>query len=171
LSSILLYDGYLDEVACKVIFAEMMSNFQSKDPNFKKKILQKLSGQHFMHLMGFNITEIHAGKIVGEMSLAQKHQQQYGFVHGGVTATILDITMGFAAYTLMPIGKGVVTANISVDYLNPGDGDKIIAVGEVEKPGGKMVFTVGKVYVEKDGVRKQIASARAVMAVIDNSDE
>jgi uncharacterized protein (TIGR00369 family) len=107
---------------------------------------------------------------VGEMSLAQKHQQQYGFVHGGVTATILDITMGFAAYTLMPLGKGVVTANISVDYLNPGDGDKIIAIGEVEKPGGRMVFTVGKVYVEKDGIRTQIASARAVMAVIDNSD-
>jgi len=104
------------------------------------------------------------------MSLAQKHQQQYGFVHGGVTATILDITMGFAAYTLMPVGKGVVTANISVDYLNPGDGDKIIAIGEVEKPGGRMVFTVGKVYVEKEGIRTQIASARAVMAVIDNSD-
>ena len=68
------------------------------------------------------------------------------------------------------MGKGVVTANISVDYLNPGDGDKIIAIGEVEKPGGKMVFTKGKVFTEKDGVRKQIASARAVMAVIDNSD-
>ncbi len=51
-----------------------------------------------------------------------------------------------------------------------GDGDKIIAIGEVEKPGGRMVFTVGKVYVEKDGIRTQIASARAVMAVIDNSD-
>jgi len=147
-----------------------MNDFQSKDLNFKKKIRQKLSGQHFMHLMGFDIIEIQAGKILGEMSLAQKHQQQYGFVHGGVTATILDITMGFAAYTLMPVGKGVVTANISVDYLNPGDGDKIIAIGEVEKPGGRMVFTVGKVYVEKEGIRTQIASARAVMAVIDNSD-
>jgi len=123
-----------------------------------------------MHLMGFDLTEIKAGRVVGVMSLAQKHQQQYGFVHGGVTATILDITMGFAAYTLMPVGKGVVTANISVDYLNPGDGDKIIAIGEVEKPGGRMVFTVGKVYVEKNGIRTQIASARAVMAVIDNSD-
>lgn len=144
-----------------------MANFQSKDPNFKNKIRERLAGQHFMHLMGFDLTEIEAGKIVGEMQLEQKHLQQYGFVHGGVTATILDITMGFAAYTLMPVGKGVVTANISVDYLNPGDGEKIIAVGEVEKPGGKMVFTTGKVFVEKAGIRKQIASARAVMAVIE----
>lgn len=143
-----------------------MGNFISKDPDFKAKIRQRLSGQHFMHLMGFDLVEIEAGKIVGEMPIEQKHLQQYGFVHGGVTATILDITMGFAAYTLMPIDKGCVTANISVDYLHPGDGDKIIAIGEVEKPGGKMVFTTGKVFVEKNGVRKQIASARAVMAVI-----
>lgn len=145
-----------------------MSTFQPKDQNFESKIRARLSGQHFMHLMGFDITSILAGEVTGEMKLEQKHLQQYGFVHGGVTATILDITMGFAAYSLMPLGKGVVTANISVDYLHPGDGDRIIAIGSVEKPGGKMVFTSGKVYIEKNGERKLIASARAVMAVIDS---
>ena len=145
-----------------------MSIFQAKDQNFESKIRERLSGQHFMHLMGFNITTILAGEVTGEMKLEQKHLQQYGFVHGGVTATILDITMGFAAYSLMPLDKGVVTANISVDYLHPGDGDRIIAVGSVEKAGKKMVFTSGKVYIEKNGVRKLIASARAVMAVIES---
>ena len=145
-----------------------MSIFQAKDQNFESKIRERLSGQHFMHLMGFNITTILAGEVTGEMKLEQKHLQQYGFVHGGVTATILDITMGFAAYSLMPLDKGVVTANISVDYLHPGDGDRIIAVGSVEKPGKKMVFTSGQVYIEKNGVRKLIASARAVMAVIES---
>lgn len=144
-----------------------MSKFQSKDPDFENKIRQRLSGQHFMHLMGFDLTNITAGVVMGEMSLAQKHLQQYGYVHGGVTATILDITMGFAAYSLMPLGKGVVTANISVDYFNPGEGDKIISIGEVDKPGSKMVFCSGKVYTEKNGERKLIATARSVMAVID----
>ena len=96
--------------------------------------------------------------------------QQFGFVHGGATSTILDITMGFAAYSVVPIEKGVVTANISIDFLNPGEGDKIIAIGEVEKAGNKMVFTQGKVFTEKDGKRKIIASARSVMAVVDVSD-
>ena len=100
-----------------------MSIFQAKDQNFEAKIRERLSGQHFMHLMGLNITTILAGEVTGEMKLEQKHLQQYGFVHGGVTATILDITMGFAAYSLMPLDKGVVTANISVDYLHPGDGE------------------------------------------------
>ena len=60
-----------------------------------------------------------------------------------------------------------MTANISIDFLNPGEGDKIIAIGEVEKVGNKLVFTRGRVFTEKDGKRKLIATARSVMAIID----
>ncbi|CAI8241511.1 MAG: 1,4-dihydroxy-2-naphthoyl-CoA hydrolase [Bacteroidia bacterium] len=141
--------------------------FQPLNPNFKATIKQKLKGQHFMHLIGFDLTRIEFGVVEGQMNLENKHLQQFGFVHGGATSTILDITMGFAAYSVVPIEKGVVTANISIDFLNPGDGDKIIAIGEVEKAGNKLVFTHGRVFTEKDGQRKLIATARSVMAIID----
>ncbi|PCJ67326.1 MAG: thioesterase [Bacteroidetes bacterium] len=144
-----------------------MSKFEVRNPDFENDIKEKLKGQHFMHLMGFDLTEITPGKIVGEMSLQRKHLQQFGFVHGGVTATILDITMGFSAYSLCPVGYGTVTANISVDYFHPGSGDKIIAIGEVEKSGKKMMFCTGKVFTIENGNRKLIATARSVMAVIE----
>ncbi|NNJ56698.1 MAG: PaaI family thioesterase [Bacteroidia bacterium] len=143
-----------------------MNAFEVKNPDFESTIREKLKGQHFMHHIGFDLTEITAGKIVGEMDLTKKHMQQFGFVHGGVTATLMDITMGFAAYTLMPVGYGVVTANLSIDFLNPGDGDRIIAIGEVEKPGKKMVFCTAKIYTVKGEEMTQIASARSIMAVI-----
>lgn len=142
-------------------------NFQLLNPNFKSTIKQKLKGQHFMHLIGFDLNRIECGVVEGQMNLENKHLQQFGFVHGGATSTILDITMGFAAYSVIPIEKGVVTANISIDFLNPGEGDKIIAIGEVEKVGNKLVFTRGRVLTEKDGKRKLIATARSVMAIID----
>jgi uncharacterized protein (TIGR00369 family) len=141
--------------------------FQPLNPNFKATIKQKLKGQHFMHLIGFDLTRIECGVVEGQMNLENKHLQQFGFVHGGATSSILDITMGFAAYSVVQIEKGVVTANISIDFLNPGDGDKIIAIGEVEKAGNKLVFTHGRVFTEKDGQRKLIATARSVMAIID----
>jgi uncharacterized protein (TIGR00369 family) len=141
--------------------------FQPLNPNFKATIKQKLKGQHFMHLIGFDLTRIEFGVVEGQMNLENKHLQQFGFVHGGATSSILDITMGFAAYSVVQIEKGVVTANISIDFLNPGDGDKIIAIGEVEKAGNKLVFTHGRVFTEKDGQRKLIATARSVMAIID----
>jgi uncharacterized protein (TIGR00369 family) len=146
-----------------------MKSFQIKNPDFKETIIEKLKGQHFMHLIGFDLTEIRAGRVVGEMALAQKHLQQFGYVHGGVTATLMDITMGFAAYTLMPIGYGVVTANLSIDFLNPGEGDKIKAEGKVEKVGSKLVFCTAKIYVQKNGKETQIASARSIMAVVQKS--
>ena len=146
-----------------------MSTFQSRNPNFEKEIRERLKGQHFMHLMGFDLTSIASGKVSGEMAIEQKHNQQFGFVHGGVTATILDICMGFAAYSLVPVGCGTVTANISVDYFKPGQGERIIAMGEVEKAGKKMMFCKGKVFTELDGVRTLIATSRSVMAVVDAS--
>lgn len=144
-----------------------MKSFEIKNPEFKKTIIEKLKGQHFMHLIGFDLTEIKAGKVAGEMMLKKDHLQQFGYVHGGVTATLMDITMGFAAYTLMPKDFGVVTANLSIDFLNPGEGDAIKAIGEVEKVGSNLVFCSAKIFTIKNGVEKQIASARSIMAVVD----
>jgi uncharacterized protein (TIGR00369 family) len=143
-----------------------MSKFQVRNPNFKETIIEKLKGQHFMHHIGFKITEIEAGRVVGEMPIDQIHLQQFGFVHGGVIATLMDITMGFAAYSLMPEKSGVVTANLSIDFLNPGEGDKIKAIGEVEKVGGKIVFCNAKIFTYRGEQETQIASAHSLMAVI-----
>lgn len=140
--------------------------FEARNPKFKETILEKLKGQHFMHHIGFNLSNIELGRITGEMALEQKHLQQFNFVHGGVTATLMDITMGFAAYSLLPEGFGVVTANLSIDFLNPGMGERIVAIGEVEKSGEKLIFCKARIFTYKDGIETQIASARSVMAVI-----
>ncbi|MDB9882902.1 PaaI family thioesterase [Bacteroidia bacterium] len=144
-----------------------MSKFQPRNPEFESNIIERLKGQHFMHLMGFDLQSIKAGEIIGEMNLEQHHLQQFGYVHGGVTATILDITMGFAAFSLVPVGFGTVTANISVDYFHPGQGEKIMAIGKVEKAGKSMMFCTGEVYAINKNEKKLIATARSVMAVVD----
>lgn len=144
-----------------------MENFIPKNPDFEKTIREKLKGQHFMHLFDFEITAIESGKITGQLQFNKKHQQQFGFLHGGVTSTISDIVMGFAAYSLMPINKGVVTANLSVNYYHPGKGPLIEAIGWVEKVGGKMVFCKAEIFNISGNDRVLIASAQSVMAVIE----
>jgi len=52
-----------------------MSKFEVRNPDFEVNIREKLKGQHFMHLMGFDLTKIEAGRIEGEMPLDQKHMQ------------------------------------------------------------------------------------------------
>lgn len=141
-------------------------DFKVINPNFRENIIEKLKGQHFMHLVGFDLTDMQLGMVKGKMPIEQKHLQQFGFVHGGVTSTLMDITMGFAAYSLVPENSGVVTANLSVDYHYPGQGDELLAIGKVEKPGSKMFFCSGELYSVTANEKKLIATARSIMAVI-----
>ena len=73
-----------------------------------------------MHHIGFSLTRIEPGQIEGEMDLPEFTRQQLGFLHGGVTATVADIVAGFAAYSLTPLDKHVVTADINIMYYKPG---------------------------------------------------
>src|SRR5690349_3708799 len=116
------------------------------NPNFQNTIRERLRNQHFMALVGFEITKIAEGVVEGELLLTTHHQQHKGFVHGGVTATLADITAGLAAVSLVPANHHVVTADLNVSYLNPGVGEKLFARGWVLKQGRKLNFCEAEIY-------------------------
>lgn len=127
------------------------------------RIRQKLTRQHFMHLVGADLTRIAPGRVEAELTLAQQHQQQRGFAHGGLVATMADLAAGFAAVTLVPDEVGVVTVELKVSYLHPGVGRKLKAVGWVLKAGRRLHFTEAEVWCDEI----LIAKATATMAVVE----
>ncbi len=131
--------------------------------DLETRIRRKLTRQHFMHLLGADLTLITAGRVEAELVLAQVHQQQRGFVHGGVTATMADLVAGFAATTLVPDAYGVVTADLRISYLHPGIGQRLRAVGWVLKPGRRLHFCEAEVWCDD----LLIAKASATMAVVE----
>jgi uncharacterized protein (TIGR00369 family) len=133
------------------------------DLDLEARIRRKLERQHFMHLIGADLTRIEPGRIEAELALGQQHQQQRGFAHGGLVATMADLAAGFAAVTLVPDGVGVVTAELKVSYLNPGVGSQLKAIGWVLKAGRRLHFCEAEVWC--DGVL--IAKATATMAVVE----
>ena len=128
------------------------------------RIRQKLSNQHFMHLIGADLTTIEPGRVEAELALEQQHQQHRGFAHGGLVATMADLVAGFAAVTLVPENYGVVTADLRVSYLHPGVGEKLRAVGWVLKAGRRLHFCEAEVWCDD----KMIAKASATMAVVES---
>lgn len=136
------------------------------NPSFRERIETFLQRQHFMKHIGFTLEKIDEGITEGSMSLAQAHQQQKGLVHGGVIATVADITMGFAAYSLLPADHHVVTGDLRVSYLNPGKGEKIIAKGWVLKQGRKINFCESEVWAISGEMKTLIAKASASMVTI-----
>lgn len=78
-------------------------------------------------------------------------------------ATAADIVMGFAAYSVMPKGEGVVTMDLQVSYMHPGIGDRLEAEGYVVKAGRSVLFCEANVWVVKDGIRTLTNRSRSTM--------
>jgi uncharacterized protein (TIGR00369 family) len=144
---------------------------QTRNPQYEKRVKNFLERQHFMHLIGFDLQIIEEGRTEGWLRLEEKHKQQKGFVHGGLIATLADITAGFAAYTLVPQDHHVVTAEIKVSYFLPAVGQKLHAIGWVLKQGRKINFCEAEIWdvTEEEGKephRHLVAKATTSMATI-----
>ncbi len=141
--------------------------FQAKNKNFASVIAQKLEKQHFMHHIGFKLTKIEEGCVEGELFLELHHQQQLGYLHGGVTATVADLVMGFAAYTLVSENESTVTSDLKIAYLNPGIGNKVKAIGKVIKAGNLLYFCEADILVENsEGISILVARGYSTMCAI-----
>ena len=117
------------------------------DPDIFAKILEFYENNHYAHLTGIKIVAMGPGKLVAELVVEKHNTNMLGALHGGVTATLIDVCMGMACFT-----KGIMalTGNINVSYLAAGKaGDKITAVGQVIRSGKTAYFTEGSLEDEK----------------------
>ncbi|MDQ3072606.1 MAG: PaaI family thioesterase [Bacteroidota bacterium] len=141
------------------------------NPRFRQLIEDKLSRQHFMKHIGFGLTKIEPGYIEGEALMDTALQQQDGLVHGGVTATVGDIVTGFAAFSLVRDEDRVVTSDLKISYFRPGRGEKVLARGWVIKPGSRLHYCEGEIYVATGNEYTLIAKVYSIMAVIRGKDK
>lgn len=141
---------------------------QSMNPRYRDYVQLKVSRNRFMKELGFELTQIAEGQVEGVLPITEMHEQQNGFVHGGVISSLCDMACGFAAYSMVPEGVQVFTVELKVSYLRPGIGEKIIAKGWVLKPGKRFHFCESELYVLKDGKETLIAKASSTMGVVDN---
>ncbi len=138
-----------------------------KNPDFEQNIRQKLEKQHFMHYIGFDLTKITPGYVEGGLKIEAHHKQQFGYTHGGVIATVADLVMGFAAYTLVNKNEGTVTSDLKIAYLRPGIGSKIIGRGTVVKTGNLLHFCEADIIcVGENGEETLIARGYATMCTV-----
>jgi uncharacterized protein (TIGR00369 family) len=68
-------------------------------------------------------------------------------VHGGITATIADYTMGALANHVS--GKPCVTSEMKVNYLSPGTGEKLVSTASLLRKGSHMCVCECKIYNDK----------------------
>ena len=112
--------------------------FKALNPDYQRVIERVLEGQHFMKHVGIEMVNCLPGKITLKLNLAQLHMQQTNFVHGGVTSTLCDIAMGFAALSLVEKNKSMVTADLHISYHRPAYGEEIWVELSPKYPGSDL---------------------------------
>jgi uncharacterized protein (TIGR00369 family) len=126
--------------------------------------------QGLMQLFGASITRIAPGQV--EISLAPKPElsQQHGFVHGGALTAIADSAAGYAALSLMPANRGVLTTEMKINFLAPAAGDHIVARGKVLKAGRTLSLVQTEIVAVTTNQERLIAFLTATFMTIENRD-
>nr|WP_249798649.1 MULTISPECIES: PaaI family thioesterase [Caballeronia] len=112
----------------------------------------------FLEALGATLTEWRAGYAEFTMPIHAGHLNRQRILQGGAIATLLDAACGYAG--LFPTGAAPVhgfTLSLTVNYLDRGIGDKVVAKGFLERQGRSVYFARGEAWVDD---RVMIASAQ-----------
>lgn len=118
-----------------------------------KRIEDSFARQAMMETLGASLAEIAEGKVVITAPILPTCTQQHGYGHAGLTFSLGDSAAGYAALTLMPEEKEVLTAEMKINLLAPAKGDYLRATGKVVKLGRRlMVVSVEVEAIDGDKV-------------------
>lgn len=145
--------------------------FEPRDAGYAQRVRDSFALQGAMGTIGATLGAIEPGRVEVHLEWARALTQQHGFLHAGMVATALDSACGYAGFTLMPAGSGVLTIEFKINLLAPARGQRFRMVGQVVKPGRTITVTEGRAYALDDGHEKLIATLGATLMTITGRDD
>jgi uncharacterized protein (TIGR00369 family) len=136
------------------------------NPAFEPRVRASFTRQAVMALIGARLTTVEPGRCVIELPVRDDLTQQHGFVHGGVVGMIADSAGGYAAFTLMPADASVLTVEYKINMLAPATGERLIATGEVLKPGRTLSIVRADVVAVQGERRTLVAAMQQTLMVM-----
>jgi uncharacterized protein (TIGR00369 family) len=103
-----------------------------------ERVRASFARQGLMRLLGAEVVGVGDGTCVIEVPFAEGITQQESYFHGAVTGAIADTAGGYAAMTLAPPDREVLTVEYKVNFLAPAHGEKLVARGEVVTSGRRL---------------------------------
>jgi len=118
-----------------------------------------------MRTLGATLESVESGAVVISCAFDERLTQQHGLLHGGLLASLVDVACGYAALSVMPADREVLTVEFKINFLKPAKADRVIAVGHVVQAGRTLTVCEGSVF---DTTRTQVlAKMSATMMAVD----
>lgn len=140
-----------------------MSEFIPACAHWQSRVEQSFNKQKMMGHIGAYLGDMEPGAVDVVLPHEDGVTQQHGFFHGGAISTIADVAAGYAAFSLMPAEKGVLSVEFKVNFLRPGIGEHLIARGRVLKPGNMVTTAKADVFGVSEGKETLVATGLFTM--------
>ena len=148
------------------------SQYLPADPDFERRVRASFDRQPVMGLIGARLTQVMPGQVQIEMPFDARLTQQHGFMHAGITGTLLDSACGFASLTLMPADSGILTIEYKVNCLAPAAGLRFRFTGRVRKAGRTITLAEGEAMaIDAAGRERLVATMTATEMTIIGRDD
>jgi uncharacterized protein (TIGR00369 family) len=131
------------------------------------RISRSFEAQTMMQTLGARLAELGPGEVRIEAPILPGLRQQQDFGHAGLTFSLGDTAAGYAALSLMPPDRDVLTAEIKINLLAPAVGDLLIATGRVIKPGRRLMVVSAEVHARQADKLTLIAILQGTMVPVD----
>jgi acyl-CoA thioesterase len=115
----------------------------------KQLARQILSENPFVEMLGIELIELELGEAVCRLRVEEKHERRGGFVHGGVTASLIDTVTALAVATYLKPGESSVTVDLTVHFLRPIYNGAVTARAKVLRAGKRIITLSAEVFDEK----------------------
>ena len=122
-----------------------------------------------MQSLGAKLVAVEPGRCVIEAAFRPELSQQHGYFHAGVAGAIADSACGYAAFSLAPPGRTVLSVEYKMNLLAPLDGERVEARAEVLKPGRTLHVCRADVFARKGAAETLCATALATTAPVEAS--
>ena len=140
-----------------------------RDPNFELRVRRSFDRQTAMTMMGATLSRVAPGEVEIELPFRSDLTQQHGFLHAGITTSVMDTACGYAALTLMDPGVAVLSVEFKVNLLAPARGERFRGVGKVVRAGRTLSVVSGEFQAEPGGDVVAIMTA-TMMTVRDRPE-
>jgi uncharacterized protein (TIGR00369 family) len=137
------------------------------DPGTEVRIRESIGRQTLLTTLGVAVAELSSGRVVLDLPYRDDLCQQHGYVHAGAITTLADSACGYAAATLMPADRDVLTVEFKVNLLAPARGERFRATAEVIRAGRTLTVCSAEVVAwANGGEHRPVALMQATMMAI-----
>jgi uncharacterized protein (TIGR00369 family) len=133
------------------------------NPKYKEAISKIVNQSPYFSLLSMKIKDLDWGTAVLEVELEEKHLQPFGYVHGGVIASVMDAATFWATFPQVKDGMGLTTVEIKVNFLAPVHKGKLVAKGRCIKIGKTLALGDATIY---DAEGNLLAHGTATMMIV-----